>query len=530
MDHLVVGARRAHLRASLASRYRLTGGAWARRALAAPGAFRAAVVLISAAAIVRLVLAASFPLVPDETYYWEWSRRLAGGYFDHPPAIALLVRGGVTLFGVTPLGVRAGAVLAGWLATLCLVLITRRLAGDSAALRAAAVVTCMPLAAAGLVLATPDAPLLFTVAATLLALDHAVSERPGTGRALVWWSVSGIALGAALASKYTAVLVPAAVGVALLASRPLRRQLATPGPYLAVLLSLVVFAPVLLWNAQHDWVSFRFQLDHGLGAATGTPARQVASLVGGQLGVVSPILFVLLAVAVGRGLRSRAPRAFLLAVVAAGIFLFFCVTALKRPVEPDWQAPAYVPAIALLAVEAARRRLGRWLVAACGLGGALVVIIYVQAVAPFLPIAAASDPTARGAGWHALARRAHEVAATLETPADGRTWFGGDRYQAASEIAFHLPTHPPTFSLNLTNRPNQYDLWPGFPERAHPGDNLVLALGMAPDRAITMLAPHFRRVWLADTVELRRGREVRTRRLLWVLEGWRGSWPEASLP
>src|SRR5581483_8749600 len=136
----------------------------------------------------------------------------------------------------------------------------------------------------------------------------------------------------------------------------LRRHLATPAPYLAVLLALLVFAPVLVWNAQHGWVSFRFQLQHGLGAGDGSPIRRVASLLGGQLGVVSPILFVLLAVAVGRALRRPAPRAFLLAVVAAGMFLFFCVTALRRPAEADWQAPAYIAAIALLAAQTGAHR------------------------------------------------------------------------------------------------------------------------------------------------------------------------------
>jgi len=37
---------------------------------------------------VRLIIAALVPLHPDEAYYWEWSRHLAAGYFDHPPAIA----------------------------------------------------------------------------------------------------------------------------------------------------------------------------------------------------------------------------------------------------------------------------------------------------------------------------------------------------------------------------------------------------------------------------------------------------------
>jgi len=51
---------------------------------------RAGSLLLAIAVAVRLVAAALVPLAPDETYYWDWSRHLAGGYFDHPPMIAVL--------------------------------------------------------------------------------------------------------------------------------------------------------------------------------------------------------------------------------------------------------------------------------------------------------------------------------------------------------------------------------------------------------------------------------------------------------
>jgi len=65
---------------------------------------RIAIALVVAASIIRLALAAFIPLLPDETYYWEWSRHIAAGYFDHPPAVALLIRSGTAIFGQTALG------------------------------------------------------------------------------------------------------------------------------------------------------------------------------------------------------------------------------------------------------------------------------------------------------------------------------------------------------------------------------------------------------------------------------------------
>ncbi|MBX6332500.1 MAG: hypothetical protein IRY91_11695, partial [Gemmatimonadaceae bacterium] len=113
-----------------------------------------------------------------------------------------------------------------------------------------------------------------------------------------------------------------------------------------------------------------------------------------------------------------------------------------------------------------------------------------------------------------------------------RTWFGGDRYQDASELAFHLPGHPTTFSLNLGGRANAYDAWPAFPERARPGDDLVLALEITAhgnqDSVAVLLRPHFERAQLVSTVGLYRGRERREERHIWVLHGWRGTWPAVA--
>ena len=459
------------------------------------------------------------PLVPDETYYWEWSRHLARGYFDHPGAIAYLIRGGTALAGVTPLGVRLGAVVAGWATSICLVLLARRISDGAGALRAAVIISCMPLAAAGLVLATPDAPLLLATAATLLFVDHALVATPGSVRSLCWWLAAGVALGVAFASKYNAVLLPLAALIAMLLYTPLRRQLRTPAPYLGALVALAIFTPVIAWNARHDWISFRFQLSHGLGEAHGSALLREASLLGGQIGLVSPIIFALLAFVVGRALVRRAPRQVLLGVVAATIFLFFCVSALSRPAEPNWQAIAYIPATVLLASYGGGSRWRNWLGAACALGATMVVIIYLQATSPFLPLGAGRDPTARGAGWSVLAARMHEAA-----PPGTRVWFAGNRYQDASELAFHLPGHPPTFSLNIASRPNEYDLWPSFADRARPGDDLVIALEPPPpgrpDTVIAVLRPRFHSATLLPTVRAATGANLV--RNVWVLEGWKG--------
>ena len=480
----------------------------------------AAVWLAAAASVVRLVLAAVVPLVPDETYYWEWSRHLAAGYFDHPPGIALLIRAGTAVAGPTAFGVRFGVIVAGFLATLATLALARRLGGARAAWYAALVIVVMPMAGAGLLLTTPDVPMLLCVSAALWALDHALESD-----AIVWWIATGIAMGAALCSKYTAVLIAVAILLALALRPSLRPRLRRPGPYVAAVVMLLVFSPVIWWNETHQWVSFRFQLTHGLvPKGHSSVFQRELSLLGGQLALVTPILFAFLAAAVVRAVRRGTPdRVFVPAVVAAFIALFFVWSAVRHSVEPNWLAPALLPSAVVFAVWPPRARLGRWEWGGIGLAAAVLLVIYVQGIAPVLPIKPKADPVARGAGWDELA---HAVAVERGDSSAG-VWVAADRYQDAAELAFHLPGHPPVFALNLSGRPNQYDLWPSFPDVARRGQAMVLVLDDNPGTpgAITALLPCFASVARGDVVELKRGGETVTRRRLWLLRGWLGSWP-----
>lgn len=494
-----------------------------------PRAWRDAVLVTVAAAVVRLFFAAWLPLFPDEAYYWDWSRHLAGGYFDHPPMIALLIRAGTALGGTTPLAVRFFPVVAGAIASASAVAIAWRLAGDRAARIAAVVFALMPLAATGLVLATPDAPLLAAHAVALYFVVRALQAPVRTRASFLWWCAAGLALGLAFSSKYTSILLPVGLTIAVLLRPSLRARLREPGPYVACLLATLVFLPVLQWNAAHDWISFRFQLQHGLGAAKGSALKRELDLLGGQLGLVSPILFLLAARAVWRAMRRPATdERFALAVVAVASWAFFAYSALRRPVEANWPAPSYVPAVALLAAAASSLAGDRWLRRGAILAAVMVAVIYVHALVPILPLPARRDPIARGAGWDVVAARVDDARRAREGRG-GSTWTGADRYQDVAELAFHLPGRPASLCVCLTSRRNQYELWPGFPDVASPGDALVLALDERPDGVVhetaTLLAPYFTAVTVGAVAPLTRNGDTVSVRRVYVLSGYRGGWP-----
>src|SRR5205085_11875508 len=69
------------------------------------------VLTVTALIVLRLVAAAWTPLTFDEAYYWMWSKHLAGGYYDHPPGVAAVIRLGTLIAGDTELGVRLVSIL-----------------------------------------------------------------------------------------------------------------------------------------------------------------------------------------------------------------------------------------------------------------------------------------------------------------------------------------------------------------------------------------------------------------------------------
>lgn len=507
---------------------------------------------------IRAALSAVTPLFPDESYYWEWSRRLAAGYFDHPPAVAWMIAAGTAVLGDTAAGVRLMPLLLASVTQLAIVSIAAGLGGATAAMRAAMFSTLLPIATLGLVLATPDVPLFAFVTLALWSADRALSKPAASSQALVWWIVMGIFTGASFLSKYTAVLLPAGMFVAFLLHPLLRRRFREPGPWIAALIAVALFVPVVLWNQQHDYISFRFQLGHGLGSgAKGSILSREAELIGGQLALATPVLAVLLAITVWRQLRvprvsslttfrDTAPfdvertenvnaRKFLLAVVSAVPLVFFAISATRRSVEANWPALIYPGAIALLAATGGAAYFGRWWRYAVWTAGFFLVVLSAQVAYPVLPVAPRKDPVARAYGWDRLAAVADSVAtvsrneysstANAEVGARGNatvpdnsaasgsiasseantgnsvgitTHFASERYQDASELAFHLTSQPVVLALNIASRPNQYDIWYSSDSVIRVGDNLVASFDDNPagdDRARTVSR------WFAQTID-----------------------------
>ncbi len=406
-----------------------------------------AVGLVAAGALLlRLALFWHLELYADEAYYWTWSKRLAFGYFDHPPLVAWMIRL-ATLFSKSELTLRLPFLLSGALAVVFAALIARELTDrPQAPTLAALFAAAAPMLTLTGALALPDAPaeLAFTAATWLLV--RAKGPR---------WLAFGAVAGLGLMSKYTGALLAPGVVVACLFDGSLRAELRARWMWLGALAALLVFAPCIAWNGTHHWVSFRFQLRHGFNH-TGS-LGQFAWYAGGLLLGVGPIALGLAAVQAARDSRPAAVR-----VAATAFFPLFVTTysSIRGHVEANWAAVAY-PSLCALAGTAAASLSLRWSRAWVGLSVALGLVAagtYGLELREPRWLRPQSPPIARFHGWSDLARKVREVASP-QTP------LVASNYQIAAELEYYggfqrLGSTP--------GRLSQFDLWNDSAARGYP--------------------------------------------------------------
>ncbi len=222
----------------------------------------------------RVAAATLFPVAGDEAYYWEWSRRLAFGYVDHPPMVAWTI----ALFdwgAHNALRLRAGFLLCGVIAALATWDFVRAATGSGMrAMLAALAVTSTPLALLAFNLAAPDGPFLAMWIATLAFALRALRQR-----SMQWWMLAGLALGLTALSRVFAVSLAVGILWAIWSARGSERT-NWRGAAVAAIVALIVVTPYVLWNALHGWAGLEFAVSHRHHFVAFSPLRTIVTVVG----------------------------------------------------------------------------------------------------------------------------------------------------------------------------------------------------------------------------------------------------------
>lgn len=447
------------------------------------------------------ILNGPLDLSTDEAHYWEWSRRLDWSYYSKGPMIAYLIKIGTAIFGDSVFGIRIMAVICSALSSILLYMLGKHLYDEKVGLASAILMQIIPLYSTYGVIFTIDSPLilfwilslyLFTKAVNIRSVNNPATSPTGKeGEVEAYWLSLGLSVGLGLLTKYTmAFFYPCALFF-LLSSKETRKLLCTKGPYVSLVVSLLVFGPVIIWNASHDWVT----LQHTAGQAHIADGLRISmkdffEFTGSQLGVITPLLLILMAFSIWKTRGNS--QGSVLFWFSIPVVIFFIFKSFQAKVQANWALPGYITGILAFSAYYVNRffslsRGMRILITA-----ALLLSLGITSVAHYpsivnLPVKL--DPTSRLQGWQELGEEVTGI--YKEMSADRHVFIFSDRYQVSSQLAFYVKGHPVTYCINLGRRMNQYDLWPGFYNLVH-YDAIFVSIGnnMFPES----LAPAFQKV------------------------------------
>jgi 4-amino-4-deoxy-L-arabinose transferase-like glycosyltransferase len=414
--------------------------------------------LIAALTALRVIYASAIDLRTDEAYYWTWSKENVLSFLDHPPMIAWFIRFGTAIFGDTNLGVRFAGILAMLVTQLLLADIVRRVTHD---VRAIVIAVLMPEAALyyGLLMAkvSPDVALIPFAVATVWALVRLHESDDAR-----WWLAAGLFAGLAMLSKFTVIMLAPAVLAFMLVPAWRRRWLFSPYPWAAALIALVVFLPVLIWNYQHDWASFKFQLVR----ATAThewSLRTVGDYIGLQFGLVGfillPVVLSGVAMTAWRGYRRGDAVAILLSTCVFVPFCYFFWKSLTLRVGDTWPMfiwPAGFAAAAINIAMLPRENFPEWIIkstvawakAAIVAGIAFVIGVFLYYVVSPLNFIGRADPIGGEAGYEQVAGPAR-----AQLQKTGATWIATTDYRTYAMLRWYFRSDPvPVIQINERGR------------------------------------------------------------------------------
>jgi 4-amino-4-deoxy-L-arabinose transferase-like glycosyltransferase len=411
---------------------------------------------------------------PDYIDHWMQSRVLAFGYYEHPPMIAWVLRALTAVVGDSEPALEGIAIFLNLAILAGMYAIGANVFGVRAAAFGLVAADTTPFFIGGTPLVHIDQPLLLFWLAALWALLR--YQRTGRAR---WLLLTGILAGLGALSKYTMVLFYLGALVFIVAVPGRRRELLNPYVYAAGVLSLLVFSPVLMWNAQHAWVSILFQLRKGAGGAAVFPGKHLAEFTLGYVFLFSPVMVAAGAAwfwrrwrsggldggkagsgayggSLGRvRLRDDASTLLLAMWITPVVFFSLAMIPGSFP-DPQYVNEAFLSFFILLGREleqrwADRRKAVLWVYGgSAAITLALLAAFAAQTYHPFLRIGPSADPTRQIVGWDETGRQVSDLLREkgLSQPRYVISFY----YPLASQFSLHLPSRPYTYSLQREAR------------------------------------------------------------------------------
>ena len=489
----------------------------------APLTLKAAFFILLALNLARLAFGLCFDLAPQEAYYFLYAQHPALSYFDHPPLMAWSLWLFTSIFGAHPFVLRLTAFTLTLLTQFGFFLLARRFLPTSRQAHALLLFATTAMISVVSLISLPDVPLLLFWTLSLLCLERAIF-----GGRRAFWILAGLCMGLCFDGKYTGVFLQIGLALFLVLSRPHRRWLKTPWPYLSILLAHVAMLPVYVWNAQNGFASFLFQSADRASTWGGLHPINFLKLLGSQTALLLPPLLIGVVMVFFRSLkrliatRAQKPcqqKPLFLLCFFAPLFLGFTALSFVTLVKPNWLMPAWITGI-LFAALLLPRRLTAW-----NLALALVLHIAIAVEVALYPVPLKTDDT--WFGWRSLAQKVRPLS---ESHPD-HFLFADDGYKTSAELSFYLGTK--TYSGNiLGKRGLQFDYLGDDLSALRGRDALFFdskpsdfSPGKAKGAPPRKLVRHFERVEQLDPILIENRGRIARKFLVYRCQGYRGPQP-----
>lgn len=510
-----------------------------------PGRFtfysRRVLYLIGFFTLLRVGSAFTLELGNDEAYYWLYSQRLQWNYFDHPPMVALWVRFFTanlslqSIEGFVRLGSIVSAAGSTWAIYKAVSLIHSRRSGWLAAVLYN--ISFYASIIAGIII-WPDSPQMLFWTASLWMLARIVRR----DKDWVSWVLFGITSGLCIMSKVHGVFLWGGLGLYMLWKE--RAWMLRPQTYVSALITLAIISPILIWNIQHDFITYRFHSERVEVGRAIFNARGFGEEVLGQVLFNNPVLVFLAFAGMVRWRRrsfSSMPALTLYNFIGLPLLLVLLGISIFRDTTlPHWSGPAYVTLVPLAAVQLAsidtRRLLPRLLRG--GLVAFFLFFIPWNLVVHFYPgtfgakaqqVLGRGDASLDYYGWEEAGKAfaslySRETASGMmpaTAPLVSYKWWG-----AHVEYYFGRPAGVPVIGLGTTPNLHHY-LW--MNEQRAAAVDLSKAYCIVPSDeyydAPLMYTRYYRVVEHVGTITTRRSGKPAHHFYVYRLSGWKGAVP-----
>lgn len=411
----------------------------------------------------------------DEAYQWLWSKHLALSYYSKPPLIAYIQFLGTHIFGDTEFGVRFFAPVMGAITGLLVLRFFAREVNARAGVAALLFFQATLLLALGSVLLTIDAPSVLFWTAAMFAGWRAMQPNGNTSD----WCWTGLWMGLGFLSKYTELFQLLCWAVFFALWKPARIHLRKPGPYLALLINALCALPVLIWNAQHGWITVTHVAERGGAGQPWQPTlRFFFDFLGAETILLNPFFFLPMIWAAFAFWRKRRndPRLVYLFSMGAPLFLVYLLLTAHSRVLPNWIAPSVIPLFCMSVIywdDIVRRSRLLTVLQTIGIVGgiALVVIIHDTDLIGKIggrPLPPKPDPLTRVRAYSEVAKIVGQAREQLL--AEGKPVFiVTDHYGRGGEISFYLPeakarvqSDPMVYTVETGKPGDQFYFWPHY--------------------------------------------------------------------